>query len=668
LLRLRILLQSNYLFLLILIFSFSFAFFRIYIIGYESKYTGYESYIEGRIVSYTKREDRLILIIRGKEKVRITYFNAEDLNLELGMWVRVEGELTKPLGNTIPNSFNFKRFLNNRQIYFLMTARDIIVLRNNQNFIYLIKNALINRIESFEHTRDYLKAFLIGDRTEMDIDATAAYRANGVSHLFAISGMHLNLIAGFLLFSFKNNKTKSLPVILILIFYVSLTNYAASIYRAIVFTVLIYLNKTFSLNITTKNILFLTCSLLIIYNPLIIYDIGFQYSVVVTYGLIIAKRYYKKNYFYNLFMISFIAFLFSMPITIFYFYEINFLSIINNLIFGPLISLIIYPLSLITLFIRFLEPLLYMFIGIMEFLNRWLNEIDLLRVIIPKVPLIFYLLYFVLLNIFIYSNNKKYLIMAIILIFSFKLRYYLDSNIYIYFLDVGQGDATLIFNNREVILIDTGGNRNFQVSNNVISLMKSRGISTIDLLLLTHGHEDHAGGAPNIINNMRVRNVMINNNEINELEQKIINMAPNVVTKYQSIFNFQIFNDIIGPDENSSSIFALLKIDDSNLLFTGDAGRGEELHFLRENYPIRIDILHLGHHGSRTSSDFNFLKQTKVKTAIISSGRNNRFNHPHRDVMDNLYALDIKYFNTAKNGTIRYTFRHNNYTITIFPP
>ena len=666
-LRLRILLQYNSPYLIILALSLLMVFFRINIIGYESIYSGEESYIEGKIVSLVKRENRYILIIDAEEKIRATYFTNENLNLELGMQIRLEGELHKPINNTIPNTFNYRRHLFNRQIYFLMRVDNLTLLENNTSIILMIRNWLNERIANFNHVGDYLGAFILGDRTGLDDEMQAAYRANGVSHLFAISGMHLNLITFLLMLGLKKIKIKSLIIILFLIFYVSLLNYAASIHRALIFAILIYLNKFFDLHIKTKNILILTCSVLIFYNPLIIFDIGFQYSAVVTFGLIISSKNDNKRYFYNLLLVSFYAFLFSVPITVFYFFEINFLAIINNLIFGPLISLIIYPLSLFTLMFRFLEPLLYMFINLTETINLFISNIDMFRVNIPKVPLVLYLLYYVLLIIYIYSNNKIYLIITILLIFSFKLKYYLDPNTYVIFFDVGQGDSTLIFNNREVILIDTGGNHNFRVSNNIMTFMRSRGISKIDLMLITHGHADHALDAPHIIQNMRVRKVMINNNEINELEEEILRVAPRVVDEYSSSFNFKIFNHLIGPSENESSIFALFSINNKTILFTGDAYRSQELRFIRE-HPIRIDILHIGHHGSRTSSDFNFLEQAEVIDAIISSGRNNRFNHPHPETIENLEALNIRYFNTATSGSIKYIFRRNDYTIMTFSP
>jgi len=257
--------------------------------------------------------------------------------------------------------------------------------------------------------------------------------------------------------------------------------------------------------------------------------------------------------------------------------------------------------------------------------------------------------------------------MSLILILSFKLKFYLDQNTYVYFLDVGQGDSILIYNRQETILIDTGGSSRFKISNNIIRLMKSLGIVKLDLLILTHGHFDHLGDAENIINKFKVKNIMINNNEINELEQRIINIFPNVVNEYQAKLDFTIYNHYIGKDENESSIFALLKIAGYNLLFTGDAYKENELMFLKD-YDGIVDIIKLGHHGSKTSSDYHFLKTLEVKEAIISSGRNNLYRHPHPDTINTLEALDIIYYNTAEKGTIKYLFRHNHYTVRHYPP
>ena len=234
-------------------------------------------------------------------------------------------------------------------------------------------------------------------------------------------------------------------------------------------------------------------------------------------------------------------------------------------------------------------------------------------------------------------------------------------------IDVGQGDSALIYNKKESILIDTGGVYNYDVSNNTLVFLKSLGINKIDLLLLTHGDSDHLKDAPNIIKNIKVKNVMLNNNEYNDLEKEIIKLANNITKTYQSSFDFKIYNNYIGKDENSSSIISLLTINNHKILFMGDASSDQESKFLKEENP-KAGIIKLGHHGSKTSSDPIFLEKLGVKEAIISSGRNNRFNHPSPETIKTLDNLNIKYYDTKEKGTICYIFRHNNYTKKFYLP
>ena len=216
-------------------------------------------------------------------------------------------------------------------------------------------------------------------------------------------------------------------------------------------------------------------------------------------------------------------------------------------------------------------------------------------------------------------------------------------------------------------MIDTGGLYNYNVSNNTILFMKSLGIKNIDLLLLTHGDSDHMKDAPNIINKMNVKNVMLNKNEYNEIEKEILNLNINLIDNYESIFDFKIYNNYIGKDENDSSIICKLNINNNQILFMGDATKDEEKKFIND-YKIKSTIIKLGHHGSKTSSDEYFLKEINAKEAIISSGRNNRFNHPSKETIDTLNNLKINYFNTAELGTIKYTFNNKGYIKTYYVP
>lgn len=662
--KLKIVLQFKYLFIIILLISFIYAFIRIYLIKYTSYYKGSEKYIIGYIDKVIRDDEKYKITINGREKIICYYKSSYDYNFKLGTKVKIYGDLYKPQNNTIPNTFNYKSYLNNHYIYHLMKAHKIILFKNKISLIYQIKNYINQRIENYKYVKDYLKAFILGDKTELE--EYQVYQKNGVAHLFALSGMHVGLLSSFILFFFKKSKLKNVIVILFLLLYSQIVNYSASMNRSILFFILIIINQKRDLNIKTIDILLLTISLLIIGNPLIIYDLGFIYSVAATTGLILGNKYYRHHYFFNLLIVSTLAFLFTLPITLSFNYEFNVLSIFNNLIVVPIITFLIYPFCLLCFILSFLEPILFLFIQLLELINNFLDSLRIM-IIIPKINMFYYAFYYILLYLFIKSNNYKLLLINMALILCLKIKPFLDNNTYVYYLSVGQGDSTLIYNKKETILIDTGGLYNFNISDNTIKFMKSLGLNHIDLLLLTHGDSDHIKDATNIIDNYHIKNVMLNNNQYNKLEKEIIKTDVHLVKKYHSQMNFRIYNNYVGKDENASSIICSLKINNYYLLFMGDAPIEEEKIFLKK-YHNKTTILKLGHHGSKTSTDYNILKQINPQVGIISSGLNNIYHLPSKSTIYLLKKLKIKYYDTQDFGTICYCFRQNKYSQKTYNP
>ena len=380
--RLKTLLQYNYFYIILVILVLCLAFIRNSFHN-ESKFNGSETFFVGIVDEIKNCDDYYKITIKSKEKIIGSYYSKEPLNISLGDKITFTGTLNKPKNNTIPNTFNNRKYLYNHHIYYLVKIDNIKVISKTRNIKYKVKNYIVKRSEKFKHS-DYFKSFLIGDKSEMD--DYSLFQKNGVSHLFAISGMHLSLLSGIILFVFKKSRFKEILACIFLILFSMITNYSASIYRSLLLFIFIILNKKLDLRINTVNVLLLVVCTLLIFNPLIIYDMGFLYSVSVSLGLILFNKYMKKNYFVNMFLTSFIAFLFSLPITLYYNYEVNLMQIINNVIIVPLVSVIIYPLTILTFVFRFLEPVLNMFIGILKFIS---NHLIVINIIVPKVNLIF---------------------------------------------------------------------------------------------------------------------------------------------------------------------------------------------------------------------------------------------------------------------------------------
>jgi len=689
LLKLRKTLLCNYPYYLILLIALLTFLIRTVFITYESKYNLDTTLITGKLIKYNIDGDKLSFVIKGKEKVQSTYYFASEEEksiyqdkLKLGITIKVEGELSKPLNNTIPNTFNYRKYLYNHQIYYLMSADKIDITNEKENIFYQIKNLVIKRIAESPKTFKYLKAFILGDISEVNSEVYKDYQTLGVSHLFAISGMNITLFATIILFILKKIKIPENPryiiTILFLFFHLFLTAFSPSVFRATLFFAFLSIDKIFYTHIKTLNIYLFTLAILIFINPFILYDIGAEYSLITSLGLILASdKINDKVYLKNLFKVSFVALLFSLGITGINFYEINILSLLNNLIFVPLVSFIIYPLSLLTLLLPFLDSVLNFFIVILEFLSTLFSKFS-LNLLIPKTSYVFWFVYYLFLILFIKTNRKFYLLLIVLMLAFNRFKNHLDSTNYVYFLNVGQGDSAVIITShqKEVIMIDTGGkleyekevwqekDTTYQISDNTIIFLKSLGINKINLLIITHGDEDHAGEALNIVKNLNVKKVYLNYHD-NYLES-LIRSNSKVVTNYESdylkILNYQDYHN-----ENANSLITYLDILDYQMLFMGDASKTQELNLLTK-YDLKPDLIKLGHHGSKTSSDYNFLKAIEVKNAIISAGRNNRYNHPSKETLETLKSLNINYYNTQTSGTILFKINKKGVNILTFSP
>lgn len=607
-------------------------------------------------------------------------------DLLYGAYVLVEGELIKPYNNTIPNNFNYKSYLSNKMIYYQLKIDNIKVIKESNNIIYKLKNKINKRILKIDKT-GYLKAFILGDNSLIDDMVYESYQSIGITHLFALSGMHVSLLSGIILKGLKkvNNKLKYLIVIIVLISYGFIVGYPASIKRAITFFIIASINKIFNFKLSTLKILFITVFILIFINYKIIYDIGFLYSVITVFGIFWGSNFIKsENIIYSSFKLSLVAFLFSLPITLACFYEINILSIIYNMFYIPFVSVILYPFCLLTFILPFLEKILVLLIKVMENISLFLNNIDFFKLYLDfNIGEI--LLFYILLLVILRYNRFKYFILLFLIVFIDFMIPYLDSSLYVYYLDVGQGDSSLIITPHlnEVILIDTGGKLSFDtklegdksyVSDGTLSLLRSLGINKIDYLILTHGDYDHMGDAIYLVNSIKINKVIFNCGKYNDLEKELMEVLEQEKINYYTCINeldinknkIYFLNSDIYDNENDNSNVTYFNFYNNNFLFMGDAGIDKEKYIL-DNYNLEnIDFFKVGHHGSKTSSSKEFVNMINPKYSLVSVGRNNRYGHPNEEVLDIL--RDSKIYRTDENGTIKLQIKNNKVNINLFEP
>ena len=412
--------------ILILIAFIASCSFTIYKLDHHptSVYNSNTKQITGIITKCQKNDTSYKITIKAKEKIIVNYYN--DFNCTLGQTVSISGELKEPMPNTIFNLFNYQNYLLSDKINYTMTAKTIKVIKEPSK-IYQIKNNLINYINTYK-SKDYLNTFILGNNKDIDEEIINSYQINGISHLLAISGMHITLLSSIILFILnhlsKHKKFNYLIVIFILFFYAFLTNFTPSVIRATALFITFTIKKTFNLKIKTIFLLILIVTIYLFYNPYIIYNIGFLFSFIISFYLILFKELIKKfkNYFSKTFIVSFIAFLSSLPITINNFFEVNLLSPFINIFFVPLVSLVVYPFSLITLFIKPLDNILYFLIETMENLSLVFSQITIFQIILKHINIYGIIFYYLIITYVLYSliKNKKHGIISHLDFLSYK--------------------------------------------------------------------------------------------------------------------------------------------------------------------------------------------------------------------------------------------------------
>ena len=645
----------------ILLLSISFFYSKKSIYSNETKVYGY-------IKSYKVVNDYVTFYLSSKEDLVCTY-KSSSFNYNLGDYVLLEGSLELPSNNTIFNLFNYKKYLKYEGINYIFNVSSITKLKDNKNIFYGVKNYIMKKINS-NINKNYLYTFILGNDDFIDDDVIESYRVNGISHLFSLSGMHISIFTMVILKIFDKCKFKDLIAIVFILFYLSIT-YSESI-----------LNK--KLKLPNINIMILTLIIALLINIHIIFKMGFQYSYLTSLFLVLYSNLIKRYKFKTL-VTSLIAFFVTMPITINSFFKVNFLSVILNLIFIPCVSILLFPLTLLSVVLP-ISNILHKFILVFENFSIFVSKFDVLVIVFPKINILFILIYYIVLlfvlnSILKHTYKNIFLMLFVILLWKYKV--YMNPNMIVTYIDVRQGDSTLIQlpYNRGVILIDTGGVKNYidntvneRVGENIVSYLNSLGINKIDYLILSHGDYDHMGEAINLVENFKVEKVIFNCGEFNELEQDLINvLVKKKIPYYSCIKELNIDDNKLYflqtkeyENENDNSNVIYTELNGYKFMFMGDASTTTEKEILDKYNLSDIDVLKVGHHGSRTSSSKEFINDINPKYSIISVGKNNRYGHPNKEVLDSLE--DSKIYRTDEAGSIMFKIKNNKLQVETCSP
>lgn len=591
----------------------------------------------------------------GKVKTQVVkvYLSDEEL-VKPGELYSVKGELATPINNTVPKSFNYKNYLKSKKIKYIIFASTIEKKQSRFSM-----NTLSYEIERYIDdniplSKSYVKTFILADKGDFDQITITSVNKLGISHLFAVSGLHVGLLVIALTFLFRKMKISNLKIelmiIIVLLLYLIVTSFAPSISRAVLMYVMIVINRRLGLNISSVDILSIVFLILIIFNPYYYYNVGFVLSFVVTFSLVLGSTILgRESGIKQLFLVGVLSFICTVPIVINLNNQINLLTLFFNVLFIIYMSYIILPLAYITFLAPCLDMITFVFIKVYNELIYTMTRLDFLIIhgsFVNCFNIIVYyiIIIFILISIERRTVKKKLLLLLIVFIFLVVNSHQLRPYKQVVFLDVS-GDATLITDsyNQCNILIDTGDEDDYNV---VIDYLQSYNIRRLDYLIISHFHSDHSGEAKDIVESISVKKVISSNN-VGEFDNMVIECGTLELFIYE--MSYDDYN------ENNNSIILSLFIANRHYLFTGDSEKERETEFL-DKYDIDVDYIKVAHHGSITSSTESFIDSIKPEEAVIMVKRNNFHNHPSRDIVDRYTNRDIVLYRTDVMGSIEITY------------
>lgn len=569
-------------------------------------------------------------------------------------------------------------------------------ITKSKNIIEKQRDFIIKKLNnsSLSHP-EYVITLVTGDVNGINTDFIDKVKDIGIYHLLAVSGSHIATIS-FLIYQplVRLNIPKVIInglIILFLSIFAYYTGFAPSALRAILATTTVILisNKTKIASIDILGLIFLVMTF---FKPDYLYDIGFQFSFIISFFIIISFPLLKKlTFIKNIFVLTFIAQLSSTIISIYHFNQIQWIGLLSNLIFVPFYSFIIFPLAIFLFFA-------YHFVSDTALPNLVFDKIYIVHnklldlfltfkyyqiYIAPKSAVEFSIFVLLIVLIYIFFCYKKMKILFLfIIVFIVLCVFNVRPNVStITFFDVGQGDS-LIFQTRkqETVMVDTGG-KEVKIGNidnhniakyHIIPTLKQKRITKIDHLIITHPHADHIGELPYIAQHIRIKKLYINLYSYSEIELikikrlcKINNIELIDATTIQFI---QLNNSKISflhgdipnsNDKNEHSIILLIEYQRYKMLLLGDVTKNNESKLMKIYQLPKIDILKVAHHGSKTSSSESFINLIKPTISIISSGKNNKYHLPNRETLQTLRSINSSILNTQDVGEITIDLDHD---------
>lgn len=625
-----------------------------------------------------------------------------------GSLVSLDAQLQEIQYFNNPSNFNLreKYYLNNTVGNIFLKNQDPLVLSEPSGESIRVKlqkftAAYRERLLAIMPTEQaaLLQALVLGGSRDIPASIWQDFTLTGLIHVLSISGLHTSLVAliifGLCRFFLRNDKLAVCISIIFIAIYVLLAGLALPVVRAGIMSVLMLGGIIVGRKGYTPTIYAFTLLLMVALKPNVILELSFQLTFLATGALIfiaphigsLLSKYIDSPLLSMPLAVVCSVQILMLPLLVNSFHQLSLISLFSNLLLVPLVELVILFIVVGSIFIFTIPPIgkvllvsSSIFLDGVIAINSHLAAVPWATINIAHLPpttvFIYYLLLYLLfsppktlINIKYYRELTAGLFVCLLVIIAVIQPQRLNST-QIHFIDVGQGDAALLLSrDNRAILIDTGGiSPTFDIGERVLNpYLRYLGLREIELLILSHGHFDHAAGSIALSKSFPINNILMpaSSSSITEQLQNTAKHAKLINADYGSVqvdeWQIEILHVPHSANPNDSLVIRA-GAHDTAALFTGDIDaniEGAILPSLRNT-----EILKVAHHGSAQSSSSEFLEITRPNLAIISVGKNNMYKHPASQTLERLASYDCKILRTDEHGAVVITLAQDKFFIS----
>lgn len=650
--------------------------------------------------SYIVELERLIFSdkeIKPDGKIRIT---TADRSLQTGNRVAFRGFLKEIGGADNSTDFDYKMYYKSKGIEFAMHAEDTELV-NVRSFLlspsYLaeyVKSRIAIAVDRYYANDDaaLIKAVMLGQRSEFSEDFELVLKRTSAIRFLYPSFLHLFFLLSVseLIFAVLPYKRREIAFVIMALLFAVLNAGFVTFVRAALMFVVVLLYKRMRGFSRYGDMLSIVLTVCLVANPLLIYNSGFVISM--SAGLLLhlfrnplAEKlgFIRNRNLRTTVAMWIVATIGLMPIMAYYFNGAPIYSIIFTFLYTPL-SILLYitaPVAILIYEIFGAGSIFGLLVsGILELMKAIPEIVSYLPghyITLPKTTVFGFVAVInlvILLKLIADGRYKelRFRLSAVcfaLIILAHSINVFSEiGNMYVTFVNVGQGDGAIIdIKGRDRILIDGGGasgSMEYNVGEKVyLPYLNAKGYSKIDLAVVSHCHADHIDGIIAAVENLKVQSILLpDTSEDNEKRARLIEAAERKGTHIQYAragdrleFSSGMVIDVLSPkvynnDENDNSLVLKLSYNGTDIFFGGDIGK--EIERELEGSIGEMDIVKVSHHGSRNSSSEEFIKEASPRFAVFSAGRNNPYGHPAERVVTGYAGEGAKILRTDRMNDI----------------